>query len=231
MRCHCLQSTHTVIVLSPTLAACHHFSACLLHLSSSFPSAAQLQPLLSSLCALSVAPSLRGLSQSSTVGRPCWAASLVLQLWLQKSFWSCVHPERPGSSLLSHCDTTYLSTYVVSSFFSPSIMDITTNNMLMLTDFILGLNSFCRINFQGWNPWANGSEFCIAFTLYCHVTFQKRLILLPAVYQLYYNLPLVLSQQEGNLVVMKCYLEPPFFFHFYDYCSGLFISFCVTWFF
>lgn len=48
MRCHCLQVTHTVIVLSPTLVACHHFSTCLLYLSSFFPSSAQLsRPLLS----------------------------------------------------------------------------------------------------------------------------------------------------------------------------------------
>lgn len=82
--------------------------------------------------------------------------------------------ERARSSLLLHCDTTYPSTFVVSSFFFfPSIIDITIDNMLIFMDFILVLDSFFRINSQDWDPWANRSEFCVAFILCCHHYFPE----------------------------------------------------------
>lgn len=41
---------------------------------------------------------------------------------------------------------------MVSSFFFPSIINITIDNILIFMDFILALDSLFRINSQDWDP-------------------------------------------------------------------------------
>ena len=184
MRCHCLQVTHTVIVLSPTLVACHHFSTFLSYLSSFFPSSAQLVLLL-----LSFPPCPQCSSLPQRTKPEHYRESSFLGCFSGLAALTTRSPSGPVYILKDPEAACFLTVILLIRahvwfpvFFFPSIIDTTIDNMLIFMDFTLALNSFFWINSQDWDPWANGSEFCIAFTLYCHIIFQKRLILLPAVY-------------------------------------------------